>query len=83
MCPSLPAEAIAHAPHARLVSLRHVTYVWYAAMYRESPVGLQALVDRNDPNSAARERILQQIAWNAVVGEPKSGVKGTPVKVGS
>jgi hypothetical protein len=59
-----------------------VTYVWYAAMYRESPVGLQALVDKADPNSAARERILQQIAWNAVVGEPKSGVKGAPVTVG-
>jgi hypothetical protein len=59
-----------------------VTYVWFAAMYRESPVGLQALVDKNDPNSAAREKLLQQIAWNAVVGEPKSGVKGTPVKVG-
>jgi hypothetical protein len=59
-----------------------VTYVWYTAMYRESPVGLQALVDKNDPNSAAREKMLQQIAWNAVVGEPKSGVKGTPVKVG-
>ncbi len=59
-----------------------VTYVWYAAMYRESPVGLQALIDTADANSAARERILQQIAWNAVVGEPKSGVKGDAVKVG-
>jgi hypothetical protein len=60
-----------------------VTYVWYAAMYRDSPVGLQALVDKTDPTSAPREKVLQQIAWNAVVGEPKSGVKGTPVKVGS
>lgn len=59
-----------------------VTYVWYAAMYRESPVGLQALVDKADPNSAAREKMLQQIAWNAVVSEPKSGVKGSTVKVG-
>jgi hypothetical protein len=59
-----------------------VTYVWFTAMYRESPVGLQALVDKNDPNSAAREKLLQQIAWNAVVGEPKSGIKGAPVKVG-
>ena len=59
-----------------------VTYVWYAAMYRESPVGLQALVDKADPTSAAREKLLQQIAWNAVVGEPKSGVQGQPVRVG-
>jgi len=56
-----------------------VTYTWYAAMYRESPIGLSALIERNDPNSARRELILQQIAWNAVIAEPMSGVKGTPV----
>jgi hypothetical protein len=60
-----------------------VTYVWYAAMYRESPVGLKALVKADDPTSAAREKLLQQIAWNAVVAEPMSGVKGQPVKLGS
>jgi hypothetical protein len=59
-----------------------VGYVWFTAMYRKSPVGLQALVDKNDPTSAGREKLLQQIAWNAVVAEPKSGVKGKPVKVG-
>ncbi len=69
--------------HAAEPTANLVTYVWYAAMYRESPVGLQALVKKDDPNSAAREKVLQQIAWNAVVGEPKSGVKGSPVKVGS
>ena len=37
--------------------------------------------DRSATRPSAR-RLLQQIAWNAVVGEPKSGVKGTPVKVG-
>jgi hypothetical protein len=58
-----------------------VTYVWYAAMYRESPVGLQALVDKADPTSAARERLLQEIAWNAVVAEPMSGVRGAPAKL--
>jgi hypothetical protein len=68
--------------HPTTATANLVTYVWYAAMYRESPVGLQALVDKNDPNSASREKLLQQIAWNAVVGEPKSGVKGAPVKVG-
>ncbi len=59
-----------------------VAYVWFASMYRKSPVGLQALVDKNDPTSAARERILQQIAWNSVVSEPMSGVRGTTVAVG-
>lgn len=58
-----------------------VTYVWYAAMYRESPVGLTALVDAGDPTSAARETLMQKIAWNAVVGEPKSGVTGAAVAV--
>jgi hypothetical protein len=69
--------------HPTTATANLVTYVWFTAMYRESPVGLQALVSKDDPNSAAREKILQQIAWNAVVGEPKSGVKGTPMKVGS
>jgi len=59
-----------------------VTYTWYTAMYRESPIGLTALIDKNDPNSAPRELILQQIAWNAVIGEPMSGVKGKPVALG-
>jgi len=58
-----------------------VTYVWYAAMYRESPIGMQALVDVDDPNSAARENLLQKLAWNAVVEEPMSGVTGSPVKL--
>ncbi len=53
-----------------------VTYTWYAAMYRESPVGLQALVDPADPMSAKREELLQKIAWNAVLSEPMSGVSG-------
>ena len=60
-----------------------VTYVWFAAMYRESPVGLKALIDPADASSAKREKMLQQIAWNAVISEPKSGVKGKLEKVGS
>lgn len=66
-------------PKTPLVNL--VTYAWFAAMYRESPIGLKSLVDPKDPTSAARERMLQQIAWNAVVTEPMSGVKGKLVKV--
>jgi hypothetical protein len=45
-------------------------------MYRESPIGLQALVDVSDPTSAPREALLQKLAWNAVVSEPMSGVRG-------
>ena len=51
-----------------------VTYVWFAAMYRESPLGLTALIDSQDPTSAEREQLLQQIAWDAVLAEPMSGV---------
>jgi hypothetical protein len=71
-------DAMGH-PNTPVVNV--VTYTWYAAMYRESPVGLKSLIDANDPNSAQRELLLQQIAWNAVVGEPMSGVKGKPVKL--
>jgi hypothetical protein len=53
-----------------------VSYVWFAAMYRESPLGLRALVDANDPTSAERETLLQKLAWNAVIAEPMSGVRG-------
>ncbi len=56
-----------------------VTYVWFAAMYRESPLGLLALVDPSDPSSAAREELMQRIAWNAVIAEPMSGVRGEPL----
>jgi hypothetical protein len=68
--------------HPTQVTANLVTYVWFATMYRESPVGLQALIDRADPLSGPREKRLQQIAWNAAVGEPKSGVRGQPVAVG-
>ena len=58
-----------------------VTYTWYAAMYRESPVGLRSLVNPDDEHSAERQLLLQKLAWNAVVSEPKSGVTGTPVSL--
>ncbi len=67
--------------HPKPPTAHLVAYVWFAAMYRQSPVGLQALVDKKDPTSAAREKILQQIAWDTVLNEPMSGVRGTPVKV--
>jgi hypothetical protein len=72
------ADAMGH-PRAPIVNL--VSYVWFAAVYRQSPVGLKALIDVNDSMSAARELLLQQIAWNAVVAEPMSGVTGRPLSL--
>lgn len=65
-------DPIGH-PTQPIVNL--VSYIWYAMVYRESPIGMTAFVDASDPTSAAREKLLQEIAWNAVVNEPKSGVK--------
>lgn len=65
--------------HAGTPVVNLVSYVWFATMYRRSPVGLRALVDANDPTSAAREALLQRIAWNTVLSEPMSGVTGDPI----
>ena len=72
------ADAMGHprTPFANLV-----TYVWFSGMYRQSPVGMKALIDPNDPTSAARELLLQQVAWNAAIAEPMSGVTGQPVAI--
>jgi len=67
--------------HLTTPGVNLVSYVWFAAMYQESPVGIQALVDADDPDSKNRELLLQKIAWNAVVAEPKSGVKGSSVEL--
>jgi hypothetical protein len=65
--------------HANTPVVNLVSYVWFATMYRQSPAGMKALVDADDPTSADRELLLQQIAWNAVASEPMSGVVGEPV----
>jgi hypothetical protein len=72
------ADAMGH-PRAPIANL--VTYVWFSAMYRQSPVGMKALVDQNDPTSAGRELLLQKIAWNAAIAEPMSGIKGETVAI--
>ena len=51
-----------------------VSYVWFITMYTQPAGGLTALIDRGDPTSAERERILQQIAWDAAAAEPMSGL---------
>lgn len=64
-------DAIGHAnePVANIV-----TYVWFGVMYRQSPVGMTALVNADDSSSAVRELILQEIAWDIVINEQMSGV---------
>jgi hypothetical protein len=62
--------------HANMPVMALVTYCHYAAVYRKSPVGLKLsrkLVPDAD-ESAKLDRLLQEIAWEAVTGEPLSGV---------
>jgi hypothetical protein len=59
-------------PNAAIVNL--VSYVWFTVMYRQPATGLTALIDLDDPTSPERERLLQQIAWEAAAGEPMSGL---------
>ncbi|MFT5322938.1 MAG: hypothetical protein ACI8P0_000783 [Planctomycetaceae bacterium] len=56
-----------------------VAYVDYATIYRRSPVGLpvpailkQAKLGENEQ---ALNRLLQELAWDAVVAHPLSGLK--------
>ncbi len=51
------------------------TYVWFVVMYRQPADGLTALVDAADPTSAARERLLERIAWDVAFSEPMAGVQ--------
>jgi hypothetical protein len=59
-------------PDTPIVNL--VTYVWFVSMYRQPAAGLTALVALDDPTSVARERLLQEIAWETVSAEPMSGL---------
>ena len=56
--------------HASQPTMDAVAYAWFAALYGQSPVGLSSLQDPDDPESAARQRVLQQLAWDAVREEP-------------
>ena len=60
--------------HAKLPLQHLVAYVWYAAMYRRSPLGLTSLAQA-DETSRAQHRVMQRIAWEAVIAEPASGVR--------
>jgi hypothetical protein len=66
------ADAMGHAGPA-VSDL--VSYVWFATLYRRSPVGLTALDKEKSDASQKRHRLLQEIAWQSVLDEPMSGVK--------
>jgi hypothetical protein len=60
--------------HGNLPVKQLATYCWFAAIYRRTPVGLTALEQPGDAGSQTRQRLLQEIAWEAVTQEPSSGV---------
>ena len=57
-----------------------IGYCNYAAIYRRSPVGLPApnilKESKLGDQEAPLNRLLQELAWEAVVQHPLSGVKG-------
>jgi hypothetical protein len=65
--------------HARPPLQALVAYCHYAVIYRRSPVGLpmpDVLKKANNPSWDDRlNRVLQEIAWEAVTSHPLSGVK--------
>jgi hypothetical protein len=50
------------------------TYCYYAVIYRRSPVGLP-LPSSLFPASEKLNRLLQELAWQAVLEQPLSGVE--------
>lgn len=56
--------------HASQPTVDAVTYAWFAALYEQSPIGLTSLVEPDDADSAARQRVLQELGWDAVREEP-------------
>src|SRR5207253_2366084 len=61
--------------HARPPLQALVAYCHYAAIYRTSPIGLRVpKVLAKTPEAAALNRVLQELAWDAVRGHPLSGV---------
>jgi hypothetical protein len=52
-----------------------MAYCHYAAIYRKSPVGLPVPKELGK-NAEGLNRLLQDLAWDAVIHHPLSGVKG-------
>jgi len=67
-------------PHPPLAVL--VTYCHFAAIYGRSPVGLPVPASLKDlPQADSLNRLLQELAWEAVTAHPLSGVHPTPSKL--
>lgn len=66
--------------HARQPLQALAAYCHFAVIYRRSPVGLPMpaiLAKPNNPNwDTQLNRLLQELAWEAVIRHPLSGVKG-------
>jgi hypothetical protein len=54
---------------------RLAAYCFYATIYRKSPVGLTVFEKKGNEDWNKLNRILQQLAWDAVTQYPLSGVK--------
>jgi hypothetical protein len=50
--------------HATQPTMDVVTYLWFAAIYGQSPMGSAVLVDTAQPHAVAQHAVLQQIAWD-------------------
>ncbi len=70
--------------HARPPLQAMVAYCHFAVIYRRNPVGLPipaVLEKANNPEWDAKlNRLLQELAWDAVTEHPLSGVKSTATK---
>jgi hypothetical protein len=64
--------------HGKEPIQRLATYCYYATIYRKSPVGLAVFEKKGNENWNKLNRILQQLAWDAVTQYPLSGVKSEP-----
>ncbi|MGE3808621.1 MAG: hypothetical protein AB7K24_28480 [Gemmataceae bacterium] len=68
-------DAIGHPkPALRVLA----AYCHYAVIYRKSPVGLPvpaALGKADDPDTQKLNRLLQELAWQAALEHPHSGVR--------
>lgn len=73
------SDAIGH-PKPPLQAL--VAYCHFAVIYRQSPVGLHVptvLAGKGEPKEIdALNRLLQELAWDAVVHHPLTGVQSAP-----
>jgi len=57
---------------------RLAAYVHFAVVYRRSPVGLRVFQKPGNDDWNRLNRLLQQLAWQAVQARPLSGMGGAP-----